>query len=120
MTTTYPARTKEKQREYSKAHYQRNRAAVIERNRAHKQKLRRAWEEFKSNLQCVKCGESHPATLDFHHVKRDPSNKRINKLTCNGAYRQAMEEITNKCIVLCSNCHRKHHYEERKAVESDE
>jgi hypothetical protein len=114
MPIKCPIQRKEKQKEYSKTYYQRNRVVALERIRLKKIELRKRWEEFKSRLQCTVCGENHPATLDFHHVAKDPSNKKINKLTANGAYKQAIEEIQTKCVVLCSNCHRKHHYDERK------
>lgn len=116
MPIKCPSKRKEKQREYSKAHYERNKAASIERVRLQKIKARQEWENFKASLQCIKCGENHPATLDFHHLVKDSSNKKINRLTANGAYKQAMVEIQTKCVVLCSNCHRRHHYDERKAL----
>jgi len=116
MATKPAVRSKEKQKEYSKTHYYKNREAVMARVSANKKKAREFWETFKSRLRCTQCGESHPATLDFHHLVKDPSNKKINHLTCNGAYKQAIEEIQTKCIVLCSNCHRKHHHEERKPL----
>jgi hypothetical protein len=65
-------------------------------------------------LRCEHCGEDHPATFDFHHVKKDPDNVKVHKLIKNGAYKKILEEI-KKCIVLCANCHRKHHYEEAQA-----
>jgi 5-methylcytosine-specific restriction endonuclease McrA len=105
---------KEKHREYSKKHYEANRADCIARNAASKKKLAQDFLAFKSRLSCEKCGENHPATLDFHHVISHPSNKKIYQLTRNGAYDAAIKEIMNKCIVLCSNCHRKHHFDERK------
>lgn len=113
MPIKCPIKRKEKQREYSKKHYEKNKERMIAQIATNKKKMREQWELFKSRLRCVKCGENHPATLDFHHVVKDPLNKKIYKLTCNGAYRQAMEEIQAKCIVLCSNCHRVLHYEER-------
>ncbi len=105
---------KQKQREYSKKHYENNKALCISRNAENKRKLRQDFLAFKSRLSCEKCGENHPATLDFHHVISHPSNKKIYQLTKNGAYDAAIKEIMDKCIVLCSNCHRKHHFEERK------
>ena len=105
---------KEKQREYSKKHYAANRDKQIARNSANKKRLRQEFLAFKSTLSCEKCGENHPATLDFHHVISHPSNKKIHTLTKNSAYDAAIKEIMDKCIVLCSNCHRKHHWEERK------
>lgn len=106
------AKRKEKQREYSKKHYEANKSACIARISERKKRMRREFNEFKARLSCTKCGENHPAALDFHHVVKDPSNKKIYDLTQNGAYDAAIKEIMEKCIVLCSNCHRKHHFEE--------
>ena len=65
---------------------------------------------IKKTLSCT-CGENHPACLEFHHI--DPS---IKEFEISGAVRlYGKEKIMNeiaKCIVLCSNCHRKRHWDE--------
>lgn len=60
---------------------------------------------------CQKCGEKDPSCLDFHH--RDPSTKEghIGEFRRFGKAR-LLAEIA-KCDVLCANCHRKHHRDER-------
>lgn len=80
------------------------------RSNAQKNKLQDFITKYKT--PCCECGEDHPAVLDFHHV--DPSQKSFsinegikNKVSC----AKMLTEI-EKCIVLCSNCHRKHHYAE--------
>lgn len=61
---------------------------------------------------CVRCEESHPACLDFHH--RDPSTKDADIATIRRfGVKRLLAEIA-KCDVLCANCHRKHHYNERQ------
>ena len=64
-------------------------------------------------LKCTKCGFDHHAALDFHH--EDPTEKEynVNRLVSDGRFKKAYAEI-EKCIVLCANCHRIHHYEEKK------
>ena len=114
MPVKDPVLRKLKQREYSKKHYRANKAKYLVRISNSKRLAKQQFQEFKARLACVKCGENHPATLDFHHVVRDPSNRRVSLLIRNGSYAAAIEEIMHKCIVLCSNCHRKHHDEERK------
>jgi len=109
-----PEKRKQKAKEYSKKHYETNKTARIAQISIHKKSARQQFFEFKSRLSCVHCGENHPATLDFHHVIRHPSNRKIYELTRNGAYDAAIKEISEKCIVLCSNCHRIHHWEEHK------
>jgi hypothetical protein len=105
---------KERGKVYSKRHYEANRPAQIERVRLNKIKKRLEWETYKSTLQCANCGENHPSALDFHHVEPHPDNRKISELAQNGAYKIAREEIETKCIVLCANCHRKHHHDERQ------
>lgn len=103
---------------WGKTHYEKNKADYIARAAATKEKNRRAFAEFKATLFCTKCGESHPATLDFHHVIREPKNKKVHRLAGAGQFKKAMEEI-KKCVVLCSNCHRKlHHEENRKGIKN--
>ncbi len=98
-------------KEYQKRHYEANKQAYINRAAARKELYRQQWAEFKATLSCTKCGESHPATLDFHHVVRLPENQKVHRLIANAAFKRALEEL-KKCVVLCSNCHRKLHWEE--------
>jgi len=107
-----PEVRKRKHAEYSREHYVQNQDAIKLRNKGTRKKRREDWVEFKSGLKCTNCNFSHPAALDFHH--EDPSTKTDNvyKLASNGQYKKAHEEI-KKCIVLCANCHRIHHYDEK-------
>lgn len=97
----------------SKQYYLDNIDRVKESSRLSKERARNNFQVFKASLSCTRCGENHPATLDFHHLISDPSNKKINVLTKGGAYTKAIQEIMDKCIVLCANCHRVHHHDER-------
>ena len=102
---------KEKQAQYSKKYYENNKKHLITKasNRRKTQTLKFA--EFKATKSCIKCGENHPATFDFHHVVRHPDNKKVSKLLQSHNYGAARKEI-QKCIVLCANCHRIEHGKE--------
>jgi hypothetical protein len=59
--------------------------------------------------KCEKCGEHNIHCLDFHHIDSDKKEESINKL---GSYRWSIiEKEISKCILLCSNCHNKLHYD---------
>lgn len=109
-------RLKEAQRQW----YLRNREAHIARTKVTKEKAKEKWREFKKTLKCALCTENHPNALDFHHVVRDPTNKKVHKLVSDGCYKQAIKEIRAKCVVLCANCHRKGHYYEHHGIPADD
>jgi hypothetical protein len=100
----------DKVRGYWRAWYYRNRAAVGVARRRRKLDVREFIQAYKAALACVDCGESHVATLDFHHL--DPSEKE-RSLGDIGKYgwsrTKALAEIA-KCVILCANCHRKRHW----------
>jgi len=106
---------KSKHKEYSRKHYEGNYAKRREQLNARRQELKAEWVRFKSTVKCTKCGFDHHAALDFHH--EDPAEKEynVNRLVSDGRFKKAYEEI-KKCIVLCANCHRIHHHEEKKNV----
>ena len=62
--------------------------------------------------KCMKCGgEFPPYVFDFHH--RDPSEKdRSIGTLCSSSWEKIKVEL-DKCDLLCANCHRIEHYEER-------
>lgn len=67
------------------------------------------FEEYKSTLRC-ECGENHPAAIDFHHL--DPSVKE-GEVSIGVRRRWSKQRILDeisKCKVMCSNCHRKLHW----------
>jgi hypothetical protein len=101
-------------KERSHEYYLKNKDKVVARSKVTRALSKARWSAFKCTLKCTKCGFDHPAALDFHHV--DPSEKEnlVSKLVSNGCFAAAMEEV-QKCIVLCANCHRIHHYEENSA-----
>lgn len=107
-----PEIKKLKHKEYSQRYYEKNKEQTKKNVRAIKLREKTKWYSFKATLKCTNCGFSHKAAMDFHH--EDPSTKidSVHRLINNGQYKKAYEEM-KKCIVLCSNCHRIHHHEER-------
>ena len=108
-----PETRKRKQAEYSKAYYERNRSKVISKINQNKRANRAWFTSYKKTLSCIECGENHPATLDFHHVEPRKSKIKVNELVSDGHTKTRILAEIAKCVVLCANCHRKHHHNER-------
>lgn len=108
-----PEIRRQKQKIYSKRSYEKNKKDVIQKVSA-KKKAHRTWfVNYKKQLMCVTCGFDHPAALDFHHVEQKKSNRKVNELVGDGHTKKQILEEISRCIVLCSNCHRVHHHDER-------
>lgn len=79
----------------------------------HRQRRRKREAIVYKGGACVDCGGVfHQAAFDFHHV--DPSTKLYNVATRlgRGASIELCKEELDKCVLLCSNCHRVRHYNE--------
>lgn len=96
----------------SREHYLRNREEIIKKTSDIKKQFREDWGAFKATLKCTKCGFNHPAALDFHHVDPKEKESNVHRLLSNGQYKKLEKEL-KKCVVLCSNCHRIHHWDEK-------
>lgn len=105
---------KECVREKNKIRYSNNREEILKKKEEYHLKSSEWFRELRENLKCERCGFSHPATLDFHHL--DPSQKSfgISRAARNAWFNKEkiLEEI-KKCIVLCSNCHRIEHWNQK-------
>ncbi len=99
------------QAEWSRNWYKRNKARVIANNVQRKKETREWYYQLRQGLSCADCGQTHPATLHFHH--RDPAEKEFSVATAvrNGKNIKAIEKEIKKCIVLCANCHAIRHYD---------
>ena len=63
--------------------------------------------------KCRDCGYNKCiAALEFHH--KDPNEKDYDFLRkCETTWDLMKEKIKN-CVLLCANCHREHHWNERR------
>jgi len=107
-----PYKDKETQLNSQSNHYQNNKDQYRERDRKRKATIQLWLLEYKNGLECIKCGESHPAALTFHH--RDPSMKTLNisTMVSNRATKEKILEEIEKCDLLCASCHSKVHFAE--------
>jgi hypothetical protein len=95
---------KDYHKQKSKEHYQKYKEKYNARNRLQKQRTREIINEAKS-YGCLVCKEKEKACLDFHHL----GNKDVLVSTMLGWNDKRVRDEINKCVVLCANCHRKHH-----------
>lgn len=106
----------EKQKLYQRAHYKRKTEYYKEKAHERKLKLLEWYREYKSTLKCTKCPEDHPACLDFHHLDPKEKDRNIIQMVRAGVSLEKILKEIAKCIVICSNCHRKIHAAERELV----
>ena len=126
----YPDRVKASREKYQKNNKDKCTAATLDWRRRNREKFRvnqKNWEEAnkakrlrqdKSNRRnrklraieykggkCVRCGYSDfAAALDFHHVVNGSKSFSISNSTYK-SWDKIRPEL-DKCILLCSNCHR--------------
>ena len=61
--------------------------------------------------KCEHCdGVFHTAAYDFHHV--DPTQKDVDPGSLMRGLKHKLYAELDKCILLCANCHRIHHWKE--------
>lgn len=100
-------------RDYDKSHRKTRRQQQYEYR-----KRVRAWlVDYRASQGCSHCDEGHPACLDFHH--RNPEDKKelnFSGLVNHGYGKERLMQEIAKCDILCSNCHRKLHWEERNGA----
>lgn len=104
------------QKKYHFKWYEENKEFRKKQIKNRKKKLKQKFSNFKSTKFCLNCGESESVTLDFHHVEK---NKReiISRMVSDGFGWKSLIEEMEKCVILCSNCHRIRHYEDKFSKE---
>ena len=72
-------------------------------------KLKMKSVEYKGG-SCTRCGyNKYYGALEFHHL--DPSEKDFNIGNCKSTSFEKVKKELDKCILVCSNCHREIHHE---------
>jgi len=102
-----PQVRKQKQKEYQKQYYEKNKEYYLGKSRERKRELRKWYKNWKLQLECARCGEDHYSCLDFHH--KSEKSFSIHGGASAGFSKERILEEASKCIVLCANCHRKEH-----------
>ena len=90
-------------------HYENNKETYKARAKSRREHNAKFVYEYKESLSCVICGESDSCCLDFHHLDPSLKDRDITRAAWNGWSVDRLLEEINKCVVLCSNCHRKLH-----------
>lgn len=105
----YQSYCKDCQNKYRLKHYELNKSKYIKQAKINSKKTVDWFLEIKSKLFCNQCHEDRYWVLDFHHINPDEKDTEVSALVYKSSKAKILKEI-EKCIVLCSNCHRDLHY----------
>lgn len=101
---------KECQKAYNATHYKKTPeklAYLRERSKNIYEKQKAFVRRYKKYCGCLVCQEKEPVVLDLHHL--NPSEKDADPSALYAKSRKRLKAEIRKCVVLCSNCHRKVH-----------
>lgn len=92
---------------YDKTNYGKYQGDILDRTKANRDANVSFVESVKDGKACCNCGEDSPCCFDFHHL--DPTEKEAS-ISQMGTYSlEKLKVELRKCVILCSNCHLKHH-----------
>lgn len=105
----YDYRCKECSKQSNKAWCDNNWDKKMSQQRDRTKLLVEQVRNYKQSFGCKFCDENEPVCLELHHL--DPTAKEINPsdMAGRGWSWERMQRELSKCIVLCSNCHKKVH-----------
>ena len=92
---------------YLKEHYRKNKDYYKNKTILRRKRNQKYLNSLKK--RCCVCGEDCVACLDFHHKEGKKKEFNLGHAGLRGFSFEKMKEEIKKCIVVCSNCHRKIH-----------
>jgi hypothetical protein len=96
-------------KEIRKKSYEKNKDYYLKKNVRLRKHNAEWYIDYKNDKSCLVCGESESVCLDFHHLNgKDKDFSVSNMMYSTYSKEKIMKEI-EKCVILCSNCHRKVH-----------
>jgi hypothetical protein len=104
-----PQKEKEYKTLWNKRHYKEHVEEEKKRIFARRDAIAKWYKEYKSKLKCEICGENSTVCLDFHHRDRKTKDLSVANFRQRGWSAERIKTELDKCIVVCSNCHRKIH-----------
>lgn len=102
-------------KKYKDIHYNVNKKYYIEKSSRYRDDFIKWFIDIKKTLECKFCGEDRYWVLDFHHTDSKEKEYNISHLMRTTNKKKLLEEV-DKCIVLCSNCHRDLHHKEKNTT----
>lgn len=82
-----------------------------------RREIKRILVDYKGG-KCEKCGyDKCIDALEFHHIDKNEKNFGISNGNCKSL--EVLKKEADKCILLCSNCHKEIHYEEKLSLEEE-
>lgn len=82
---------------------------VLSPGAAKARELKQSFLDYKGNA-CIVCKyDKCIGALEFHHVDPSTKNFSIGTFYDEEKLKKVFDEL-DKCVVLCSNCHKEHHY----------
>ena len=79
-------------------------------NRADKKLARAYIRRVKLMSRCIKCGESRPWCIQYHHRDKTKKFMGITTMASRGFPIDLIKREMNKCDCLCANDHQEFHY----------
>lgn len=92
--------------------YLKHQQKIYIRNKNSRFEKRQWLQEYKLGKSCIRCGESHPACLSFHHKRGMIKLGDISNLINSLSLENIIKEI-EKCEIICPNYHEKEHWNEK-------
>lgn len=104
-------------RRKNQLYYVDNKDKINKNKRSYKKKRMVEYQDIMRELKqepCLFCGKTyHFSAMDYHHKDPKEKYKDIAVLVKGMAAMKTIKAEIEKCVLVCSNCHRTHHYFEK-------
>lgn len=96
-------------KKYYTKHHTRMKKQIREKNIIRINIAKEYINNIKSSKGCLLCNENDFCVLDLHHLFSSNKEFDVSDMVRGGYSIETLNIELRKCIVLCSNCHRKYH-----------
>ena len=97
----------------AKVHYNNNKPMYKTKARKNKKKTDKWFSQIKHGKCCVICGDDRWWVLEFHHRDKSQKEIEVSLMRRSGFGKDRILREISKCDIVCANCHRDIHYQER-------